>query len=77
MESNLNLDRHISGKFNEDLDRVKTKLLEMGGLVERQISDSITALLEGNTSLAHHAQDALDLGHCLINQSRIHVNSSD
>lgn len=57
MESNLNLDRHISGKFNEDLERVKTKLLEMGGLVERQISDSITALLEGNTSLAQTVRD--------------------
>ena len=30
----LNLDQHISRQFNEDLEEIKTSMLEMGGLVE-------------------------------------------
>jgi phosphate transport system protein len=45
------LSHHISRRFNEDLERVRTRVLAMGGLVEDILGKSITALLEGDSSL--------------------------
>lgn len=45
--------KHISEKFNEELDDVRNRVLEMGGLVEAQVRDACEALLSGNTTLAH------------------------
>ncbi|MEH6551109.1 MAG: phosphate signaling complex protein PhoU [Pseudomonadales bacterium] len=49
---NLNLDQHISQKFNEDLESIKTEMLEMGGLVETQLTDAIAALEYADSELA-------------------------
>ncbi|MEQ8955557.1 MAG: phosphate signaling complex protein PhoU [Gammaproteobacteria bacterium] len=40
---------HISRQFNADLEEVKKHMLEMGGLVEKQIEDSINALFEADS----------------------------
>jgi phosphate transport system protein len=45
------LSHHTSRRFNEDLERVRTKVLAMGGLVEEQLARSLTALVEGDSSL--------------------------
>ena len=37
---------HISRQFNEELDKVRSHTLEMGGLVERQVADCVSALIE-------------------------------
>ena len=37
---------HISRQFNEELDEIRTHTLEMGGLVERQVSDAVISLIE-------------------------------
>ena len=49
---NLQIDQHISHQFNEDLEHLRTGLLEMGGLVEEQISDAIKALETADGKLA-------------------------
>jgi len=49
---NLNLGRHISGQFNEDLERVINHVMHMGGLVEKQVSDALVAVAEGDEDLA-------------------------
>lgn len=49
---NLNLDQHISRQFNADLDDVKSKMLHMGGLVEKQIALAIHALESADNQLA-------------------------
>ena len=49
---NLNIGRHISGQFNEDLERVINLVMKMGGLVEKQLSDALTSISESDTSLA-------------------------
>lgn len=41
---NLNLNKHISGQFNAELEHIRTQVLAMGGLVEQQLSDAITAM---------------------------------
>lgn len=54
---------HISQQFNEDLEEVKTHLLEMGGRVENQINDAMEALVEGDSDLAEtvmHNDDTIN-----------------
>ena len=41
---NLHIDQHISKRFNEDLENLRTKLLELGGVVEQQILSAIRAM---------------------------------
>jgi phosphate transport system protein len=45
------LSHHISRRFNEDLERVRTRVLAMGGLVEDVLGKAITALIEGDSTL--------------------------
>jgi phosphate transport system protein len=49
---NLNLGRHISGQFNEDLERVINLVMHMGGLVEKQLHDALTAVGDADQTLA-------------------------
>jgi len=47
-----NLTHHISRQFNEELEAVRNKVLAMGGLVEEQIDNALSALVDGNIELA-------------------------
>ena len=49
---------HISQQFNDELEQVKNHLLEMGGLVERQVGDAIKSLIEADSELAAKVQDS-------------------
>jgi len=49
---NLNIGRHISGQFNEDLENVINHVMHMGGLVEKQLGDSLKAVYENDRELA-------------------------
>jgi len=40
------LSHHISSRFNEELERVRSKVLRMGGLVEEQLQQAVRALVE-------------------------------
>ncbi|WP_192035681.1 phosphate signaling complex protein PhoU [Halomonas sp. YLGW01] len=44
--------QHISRQFNHELEDLKNHLMAMGGLVEKQVQDAVTALLEGDSALA-------------------------
>lgn len=43
---------HISQQYNLELDEIKTKLSEMGGLAQRQVNDAIQALIEADVQTA-------------------------
>ena len=45
------LSHHISRRFNDDLERVRNKVLAMGGMVEHQLANAVTALIEGDSNL--------------------------
>lgn len=49
---NLNLNRHISGQFNSELESVRNQVMQMGGLIEQQFSDALTAMADNNIELA-------------------------
>ena len=48
----LHLDQHISQQFNADLEELKTQVLELGGLVEQQTVDAVTAIINADGALA-------------------------
>lgn len=43
------LTHHISSRFNDDLERIRTQVLQMGGLVEEQLHRAVQALLDGDS----------------------------
>ena len=45
------LSHHISRRYNEDLEKVRARVLAMGVLVEALLAKSINALVEGDSSL--------------------------
>jgi len=49
---NFNVGRHISGQFNEDLERVINQVMQMGGLVSKQLDNSLSAVSQGDEDLA-------------------------
>ena len=49
---NVNLGRHISGQFNEDLENVINHVMHMGGLVEKQLTDSLSAVYDADEAQA-------------------------
>jgi phosphate transport system protein len=57
------LGHHISSRFNEDLERVRTSVLEMGGLVERQLTHALGGLIEADPGVIQ-----------LVTQEEIRVN---
>ncbi|EED35509.1 phosphate transport system regulatory protein PhoU [Luminiphilus syltensis NOR5-1B] len=49
--------QHISRQFNDELEAIKNDLLEMGGMVERQIGMAADGLLLRDSALAEQAID--------------------
>jgi phosphate transport system protein len=49
---NVNLGRHISGQFNEDLENVINHVMHMGGLVEKQLADALSAVYDADEAQA-------------------------
>lgn len=48
----LNISRHISGQFNEDLERIINLVMQMGGLVEKQLNEALESVSQGDEDLA-------------------------
>lgn len=51
------MDKHISSQFDAELNSISTRVLEMGGMVERQIQWAVRALVEEDTELARRVQE--------------------
>lgn len=52
-----NISLHISQQFNAELEDVRSHLLAMGGLVEKQVNDAVTALIEADSGLAAQVRE--------------------
>ena len=64
------LSHHISRRFNEDLDRVRNRVLAMGGFVEQQLQKAISALVEGDSSLG----EAVALDDFKVNNMEVSID---
>ena len=47
-----NINKHISGRFNQELENVRNHVLSMGGLVELQLSSALDAVSTNDAELA-------------------------
>ncbi|MGB0466041.1 MAG: phosphate signaling complex protein PhoU [Pontibacterium sp.] len=56
MQFEDNYSSHISQQFNDELEQIRTALLTMGGVVERQVNDAVQALLTGDSDLAEQSR---------------------
>jgi phosphate transport system protein len=45
------LSHHILSRYNDDLERVRTNVLQMGGIVEEQLRQAVEALVQGDSRL--------------------------
>jgi phosphate transport system protein len=45
------LSHHILSRYNADLEGVRTSVLQMGGLVEQQLQNGVTAIVQGDSRL--------------------------
>lgn len=50
--SDLHLGQHISRRFNEELEDVRSKVLHMGGIVEGQLANAMRVLVNDEVKLA-------------------------
>ncbi len=49
---NIEFNQHTSNQYNEELEDIRSALLNMGGMVEKQLKKAIQALLQNNLKLA-------------------------
>jgi phosphate transport system protein len=61
---------HISRRFNEDLEGIRTRALQMGGFVEQQLSNAVDALVEGDSELG----DAVARGDHKVNEMEVSID---
>ena len=45
------LSHHILSRYNEELERVRTSVLQMGGFVDEQLKQAVLALVQGDSRL--------------------------
>lgn len=57
MENDLHLTQHISQRFNEELEEVRTKVLTMGGVVEEQVTNGVAAIINADIALGQQVAD--------------------
>ena len=56
----MHFGEHSSTQFNEALESIRNNLMEMGGLVEKQVVDALQALLHADSDLAQKVLDTED-----------------
>lgn len=48
----MGIGQHISQQFNAELEDIRNRVLTMGGVVEQQLADAMTAIVEGDERMA-------------------------
>jgi phosphate transport system protein len=48
---NMNLGQHISQQYNAELEDIRNRVMGMGGLVEQQLGNALSALVDGNAEI--------------------------
>jgi phosphate transport system protein len=66
----MNLNKHISGQFNDELEQIRNDVLKMGGLVEQQLSNALNAVSEQDQDLAKQVLES----DYLINRMEVKID---
>lgn len=53
----LNLTKHISSSFNEEIEEVRNHVMAMGGLLEQQLNSALQAIADADMELAQQVID--------------------
>lgn len=61
---------HISRQYNAELEDIRTKVLQMGGLVEQQVEQALAALIKGNVALG----EAVIMDDTKVNQMEVTID---
>jgi len=61
---------HISRQYNAELEEIRSLVLQMGGLVEQQIEQAITALVAADVSLG----EAVIMDDTKVNRLEVHID---
>jgi len=61
---------HISRQYNAELEEIRSRVLQMGGLVEQQIEQALTALVKADTDLG----EAVILDDTKVNQLDVTID---
>lgn len=56
----MHFGEHSSSQFNEALESIRNNLMEMGGLVEKQVVDALQSLLQADSALAEKVLETED-----------------
>lgn len=72
LKEGTQLDKHIFHKFDDELSGLISKFLEMGGLVEKQLADALTALETPDTELA----DAVIANETQVNEFDVEIDKA-
>jgi phosphate transport system protein len=51
MMDKISIGQHISQQFNAELEDIRNRVMAMGGLVEQQLVDAVSAMVEGDSEL--------------------------
>jgi len=60
MESKIEINDHISHRYNDELEDLRNQVMEMGGLVELQLQEGLQALRKSDMKLAEKVSTADD-----------------
>ena len=52
--------KHISEQYDLELLQIRERLMEMGGIVEAQVSNACSALINHNLEMAAEVRDVVD-----------------
>jgi phosphate transport system protein len=61
---------HIYQQYNAELEDIRSKVLQMGGLVEQQIEQALIALVQGDTALG----EAVIMDDTKVNQLEVNID---
>jgi phosphate transport system protein len=66
----LDIHTHISRQYNEELEDIRTRVLQMGGLVEKHTEQALVALLQGDAELG----ETISTNDYLVNKMEVGID---
>ena len=66
----LDINTHISRQYNEELEDIRTRVLQMGGLVEKHTEQALIALLKGDAELG----ETVSTNDYLVNKMEVGID---